>query len=71
MSEPILVQVAPHRQRVIDEKAALDEKILKLEAFTRTQTFAAISFVERNALQNQLGVMRQYSGILLGRISRF
>lgn len=71
MSETTQAEIPAHQQRVLDERTALDEKIAKLEAFTKTQTFDAIQFIERNALHNQLDVMRKYSAILKDRISRF
>lgn len=71
MSEPIPAQIAPHQQRVIDEKEALDEKITKLKVFVLTKTYGAIAMVERNALSDQLDVMVRYSEILGQRIRRF
>lgn len=60
-----------YQKRVLDEKRALDEKITKLDAFINTETFHQIPLDERNVLQKQLAVMRQYSDVLRERIVLF
>lgn len=61
----------PHEQRVLDEKKDLDEKISKLNEFFKKDTFAALPEEEQQYLDQQFGIMTQYSDILLKRINRF
>lgn len=61
----------PHEQRVVDEKQALDEKIEKLTAFTKTDLCMALPFHERTLLHKQLQIMKDYSIVLDQRISLF
>lgn len=60
-----------YQQRVIDEKAQLDERIIKLEAFLNTGTFKSLNFSEQFWLEKQFGVMADYSYVLGERIRRF
>lgn len=65
-------QFAPHQQRVVDEKDALDEKIAALNKFINESTiFETLKFTERDLLAKQHIIMRQYSKILDARISAF
>ena len=61
----------PHEQRVVTEKAELDEKIVKLEAFLDSQTAQNMGWKDLGLLGNQLNAMKYYSGILGERIKRF
>ena len=61
----------PHQQRVVDEKAELDERLAKLMTFTCTPTFAALDEDERNRLARQADTMATYSEILGERIYAF
>lgn len=63
--------MSPHEQRVIDEKNALDEKLIKLSAFVRTEEFYALDTEDRQLLRRQREVMLDYSDILGDRIARF
>ena len=58
----------PHWQRVLDEKAALDEKTGKLRAFLAGVLPVSVSPMERQRLEEQLGHMEQYSNILGERL---
>jgi hypothetical protein len=60
-----------HQQRVVDEKAALDEKIAKLAAFLPGAIYQALDPAEKIRLRAQLQVMREYSDILTERIKAF
>lgn len=61
-----------HQQRVIDEKAALDEKIAALHKFLYfNPIFETISTEERKWLRLQRDVMLRYSYILEKRIELF
>lgn len=66
-----MTELQPHQQRVVDERAELDEKVKKLGAFVDGLAFAAIDPVDRALLREQLVVMRQYLYVLKQRIARF
>jgi len=60
------------QQRVIDEKAALDEKVAKLNDFiAHSPLFEAIDPAEQERLKVQNDIMWQYSEILGQRIAAF
>lgn len=64
--------VPPHQQRVLDEKAELDERLAKLDAFIRdSPVFLTLPDDERYHLQQQSKVMLQLSAILAARIVNF
>jgi len=58
------------KERLIEEKAQLDEKIEKLDAFMQTEQFNQIDNVQISLLNCQLQVMKAYSQVLLERIVR-
>lgn len=59
----------PHQQRVVEEKAALDEKIEKLQAFIGSEQFAQVDRREQSRLSHQHSIMADYSAILHSRIA--
>lgn len=61
----------PYQQRVIDEKAELDARLLKLAAFRETPACEALDWVERADLAIQQDAMSSYSLALARRIGRF
>lgn len=62
----------PYQQRVIDEKAALDEKITKLADFIiLSPVFKELPGADRGRLYRQHTAMRAYSGVLGERIEAF
>jgi hypothetical protein len=61
----------PHQQRVVDEKAELDEKRAKLIAFFGTPIFAALPADEKERLEAQVHFMGGYSNVLSDRIAHF
>ena len=62
----------PHQQRVMDEKAARDGEISRLDAFIYSSSiFATLSADEQARLRRQLDVMRELSVILGERIANF
>lgn len=63
--------MAPHQQRVVDEKAELDEKLEKLIAFFSNPIWATLPSDEQARLSRQSEVMREYSNILGERIAAF
>lgn len=72
MPEPVASTVLPHQQRVIDEKAARDGEITRLNAFIGGNAmFATLPEAEQARLRRQLDVMRELSVILGERIANF
>lgn len=66
------MELAPHQQRVIDEKAALDEKITKLADFIiLSAAYKHLGSAEKGRLDRQHKAMRVYSGVLGERIEAF
>lgn len=61
----------PHEQRVIDEKAQLDDRMEKLVAFLGSETFTQVDTYNQLLLQMQAHAMTTLSGILNLRISQF
>jgi hypothetical protein len=69
MQEKVL---APHQQRVVDEKAELDKKAHALSQFIGTSTiFETIDAEEQERLKEQNDIMWQYSELLGKRIAAF
>lgn len=64
-------QPTTYQDRVRAEAKELDERIAKLTAFTKTDTFAALNVGERSALTLQLKAMSEYSICLDARIQAF
>lgn len=63
---------APHQQRVIDEKNALDDKATKLSAFIgKNPLFEKLDAAEQERLKIQNDLMWQYSEVLGQRIAAF
>jgi len=65
------MELAPHQQRVVAEKAELDEKLNKLEAFFESPIYNKLDCSERKRLQLQASFMRAYSDVLGERIAAF
>jgi hypothetical protein len=62
----------PYQQRVVEEKAELDAKISRLEAFLNDNTnVLSLQVDEHSRLLQQATVMREYSRILGLRIAEF
>ena len=57
--------------RVVQEKAALDDKIRKLNAFFPTRKFTDLTPRNQQLLRDQHTVMERYSRILGWRIELF
>lgn len=67
-----MTQLAPHQQRVVDEKAELDKKATALRQFIGSNPlFDTIDAAEQERLRKQNDVMWQYSEILGARIAAF
>ena len=72
MPEPAASTVPAHQQRVLDEKAARDGEISRLDAFINANpVFATLPADEQARLRRQLDVMRELSVILGERIANF
>jgi hypothetical protein len=69
--KPPKPQLLPHMQRVVEEKAALDEKLVKLLKFLQTSTFNELTEAERSRLRQQVRFMDGYSAVLKERIAAF
>lgn len=65
------MDLQPHQQRVVTEKADLDEKLSKLLAFFQTPTFEGLPEAERMRLRNQARFMDGYAACLEDRIRAF
>jgi hypothetical protein len=61
----------PHQQRVVDERAELDGKLAKLNAFIDGPMFGTLDADEQNLLKQQAATMAMYSDILTDRITAF
>ena len=63
----------PHQQRVVDERAELDEKLLALRHFGAQVggVFDSLPTEEKQRLTEQEGHMRAYSDVLGRRIAAF
>jgi hypothetical protein len=60
-----------HQQRVIGEKAVLDDRLTKLRQFFGAPMFAGLSNDEQDRLQRQAVAMTVYSELLAARIAAF
>lgn len=61
----------PWKQRVIDEKEQLDERMTKLDAYMETDAFRDLYEDERGLLLQQIDAMDDYARILRYRIDKF
>lgn len=62
----------PHQQRVVDEKAELDDKARKLSDFIGNNgIFLTLDPTEQEHLKEQNDIMWKYSEILGARIAAF
>lgn len=57
------------KTRLVEEKAQLDERLGKLQAFQESEAFQTISSVQQTLLNIQANAMATYSQILLERIA--
>ena len=65
------MSLAPHQQRVVEEKRELDEKIAKLTAFLNSAAITQVSLAEARRMSRQHGHMLGYSVMLGQRIAAF
>lgn len=64
-------ELKPHQQRVVAEKAELDERLQKLAVFMGRDDFDALPDEDRYLLHVQSSVMLSLSMLLGKRIERF
>jgi len=60
-----------HEDRVVEEKAQLDEKIGRLSDFMHGNIYPKLSATDQGLLMVQIRTMGAYSGVLAYRIERF
>jgi hypothetical protein len=60
-----------YRQQVKDEKAELDERLFRLQAFLDEDPPDTVDDAERRRMMEQARVMADYSAILKSRIAAF
>ena len=60
-----------YQERVIAEMKDLDDKIGKLSAFMKLDTFQGLEEEDRNLLTEQYEHMNQYYSVLRKRVERF
>lgn len=58
-----------YQQRVVDEKAELDDRREKLGAFKNSKLFATLPWQEQERLNTQAHLMTAYSAVLGERIN--
>ena len=63
--------MSPHQERVVEEKAQLDEKLSKLVAFSEGPKFDSLPEDEQERLHKQAEYMQLYSDVLKDRIAAF
>lgn len=61
----------PHEERVVAEKAELDEKIQRLSDFMHGDVYAGLPATEQGLLMVQIRAMKCYSEALSQRIDHF
>lgn len=62
----------PHQQRVVEEKAQLDERIGELQSFiSRAPQYSVLPADEQGRLRTQLDLMSKLSDVLAARINAF
>jgi len=64
-------ELQPHQQRVIEERAELEDKLGKLQAFIAGERFAAVPDAEQGRLVLQHKLMESYALVLEQRIAAF
>lgn len=65
------MDLQPHQQRVVEERAELEDKLGKLQAFITGERFAAVPDAEQGRLVLQHNIMNAYSLVLEMRIAAF
>lgn len=66
-----MTTLAPHQQRVVDEKTELSDRLSKLLNFFHTPIFAGLDAAEKARLRSQARFMDGYCAVLEERIAAF
>ena len=70
--QPVVASaLPPHQQRVYQEHAELNDKVVKLNAFFSTNIFTNLPEDEKSRLMSQVVAMTSYLTILKERIANF
>lgn len=64
-------KLEPWQQRVVEEQAALTEKLVKLKVFLESGAFSSLDPITRHAMSAQYGAMVAYLFALDCRIALF
>lgn len=64
-------QLAPHHQRVLDERDELADRLAKLQVFFQSPIFAGLDAAERIRMRTQAHHMGGYLAVLDERIEAF
>jgi len=65
------MQLQPHQERVVAERAELHTKVDRLDAFIRSDSFDMVPIDEQVRLARQLHIMMRYREVLDERIAAF
>jgi len=65
-----MTEIAPHLQRVVEERTELADKRKKLEAFLDGEMFKKLPDADQELLYDQFDVMNEYHRILSKRLAR-
>lgn len=65
------LELPPHQQRVLDERADLVGRLDKLTLFFDTPTFTSLDAAEQSRLHYQAVAMKEYAAVLAERIAAF
>lgn len=63
--------MAPHQQRVVEERIELQKKIEALDTFVHGSFIRSLDIEEQQRLEKQLGIMKQLEEVLSERIAFF
>ncbi len=64
-------QLQPHQQRVVEERAELEERLGKLQSFITGEKFASVPDAEQGRLVLQHHIMNALALVLKQRIAAF
>lgn len=64
-------ELQPHQQRVVKERAELEDKLGKLQTFITGERFAVVPDAEQGRLVLQHKLMESYALVLEQRIAAF
>lgn len=65
------MQLQPHQERVVAERAEVSAKVDRLDSFIRSDSFDMVPIDEQVRLARQLHIMMRYREVLDERIAAF